>query len=347
MDKKTLRGAVIGYGFVSAKGHVPAYLERSPRDVEIVAVADISPVRRDLAQASLPQAHIYNDYRSLLEAEGARLDFIDISTPPCDHAAVAHAALDDGIHVLCEKPLTRTIEEARSLLNHAKDVQRVLFPCHNYKHAPAIKTIREIIHSGRIGNVRSVTLNTDRDTHAKGVAHWNCDWRRDSRFSGGGIAMDHGSHCFYLTFDWLGSYPTSVTAKMSNHKTEQYDTEDDFTAVLTFPTGSARVHLTWTAGARQVSYTVEGDRGAIHMTDDELHIVTVNGTRNVERMSFRCDWADASHAGWFNSLFDEFRQAIARDDFVGKEAEDALMCVRVINTAYQSAHAGSRQLPLV
>ncbi|MGH7782912.1 MAG: Gfo/Idh/MocA family oxidoreductase, partial [Candidatus Binatia bacterium] len=96
MDKKTLRGAVIGYGFVSAQGHVPAYLKRSQRDVEIVALADISPVRRDLAQAALPRANIYNDYRSLLDAEAACLDFIDISTPPCDHAAVAHAALDNG-----------------------------------------------------------------------------------------------------------------------------------------------------------------------------------------------------------------------------------------------------------
>src|SRR6185436_3538833 len=142
----------------------------------------------------------------------------------------------------------------------------------NYMHAPAIRAIGEIIHSGQIGKVHSVTLNIYRDTHAKGITGWNSDWRRESRYSGGGIAMDHGSHSFYLTFDWLGSYPTSVIAKMSNLEPGKYDTEDNFTAVLTFPNGIAHSHLTWTAGVRKVIYTVQGDRGAITVDDDDLQI---------------------------------------------------------------------------
>jgi predicted dehydrogenase len=356
MDKKKLRGALIGYGFVSAKGHIPVYSKRSQvlRDVEIVAVADISAVRRKLAQAALPEARIYDDYGALLQGEGSRVDFVDISTPPRDHAAIAHAALARGFHVLCEKPLTRTTEEARALLDHATRVERVIFPCHNYKHAPMVKAIGEIIRSGRIGNVRSVTLNIYRNTHAKGVTQWNSHWRRDSRYSGGGIAMDHGSHSFYLAFDWLGSYPTSVAATMSNLEPAKYDTEDDFTAVLTFPTGFAHVHLTWTAGARKVIYIVEGEKGAITMEDDELRIESMNGNHRgdlaaaleVEKKSIHSHWADASHASWFNALFDAFRDAIERDDFAGKEAQEALLCVQLINTAYRSARQGSRQLPL-
>jgi predicted dehydrogenase len=357
MDKKPLRGAVIGYGFIAAKGHIPGYLKRNQdlADVEIVAVADICPARRNLAQEALPQAKIYGDYRALLEAEASNLDFVDISTPPCDHAAIAQAALAGGFHVLCEKPLTRTTEEARSLLDHANHVKRVIFPCHNHKHAPIIKAIREIIQSGRIGKVCSVTLNTYRDTHAKGVTEWNSHWRRENRYSGGGIAMDHGSHSFYLTFDWLGSYPTSVTAKMANLEPGKYDTEDDFTAVLTFPTGLAHVHLTWTAGVRKVIYSVQGERGMIAMEDDDLQIETTNGSHeprsaqaatHVEKKSISWHWADASHASWFNALFDEFRDAIERRDFAGKEAQEALLCVQLINAAYQSAREKSRELPL-
>ena len=214
MKKKQLRGAIIGYGFVASKGHVPGYLERNRTqdDVEIVALADVSVSRRTSAQGVLPEAHIYCDYRDLLKSESAHLDFVDIATPPHDHAAIAHAALSRGVHVLCEKPLTCTTAEARALLNHARQVQRVIFPCHNYKHAPMIRAIGEIIQSGRIGRVRSVALNTYRNTHAKGVKEWNSHWRRESRYSGGGIAMDHGSHSLYLTFDWLASYPTSVVA---------------------------------------------------------------------------------------------------------------------------------------
>ena len=264
--QNVLQGALIGFGFIGGRGHVPAYKERS--DARIVAVADVCEARRALAKAALPEARIYEDYRALLANERS-LDFVDIATPPCDHATIAHAALDAGLHVLCEKPLTTTLEEATAILGHAQAAKRVLFPCHNYKHAPVVKAIREIIARGDIGRVRSLTLNTYRNTHAKGVTEWNTDWRRERRYSGGGIAMDHGSHTFYLTFDWLGAYPIAVTAKMSNLD-PRFDTEDNFTCVLTFPNGLAHCHLTWTAGVRKVLYTVQGERGAITVADDEL-----------------------------------------------------------------------------
>src|SRR4051812_46326445 len=98
MNKKHLRGALIGYGFVSASGHVPAYIRRSQErgDLQIVAMADISPIRRKLAEGAIANVRTYGDYGELFEAEGSTLDFVDISTPPCDHAAIAHAALDRG-----------------------------------------------------------------------------------------------------------------------------------------------------------------------------------------------------------------------------------------------------------
>ena len=354
MNKKRLRGAIIGYGFVASKGHIPGYLERNRtlNDVEIVALADVSVSRRSLAQHVLPEATIYCDYNDLLKLESAHLDFVDIATPPHDHAAIAHAALSSGLHVLCEKPLTCTTGEARALLDHARQVQRVIFPCHNYKHAPMIKAIGEIIRSGRIGRVRAVTLNTYRNTHAKGVKEWNSHWRRESRYSGGGIAMDHGSHSLYLTFDWLGSYPTSVAAKMNNVESGRYDTEDEFTAVLDFPTGVARIYLTWTAGVRRINYVIEGEDGVITMEDDALtiesnrngHIPSITG--KCEKKSIRSCWEDASHASWFNSLFDEFRNAIDHGEFAGKDAQEALLCIEAINIAYRSARERSRQLAI-
>ena len=76
---RRLRGALIGYGFIGAKGHVPAYLRRD--DVEIVAVADICEGRRALVADQLPRAAVYDSSDALLDAEGGRLDFVDIATP--------------------------------------------------------------------------------------------------------------------------------------------------------------------------------------------------------------------------------------------------------------------------
>lgn len=93
--------AVVGYGFISGKGHVPAFLKRS--DVEVVAVADICPARRELAQKDLPNARVYATYQELLEKE-KDLDVVDIATPPYVHAEIAVAAR--------EKRLPRALREA-------------------------------------------------------------------------------------------------------------------------------------------------------------------------------------------------------------------------------------------
>lgn len=354
-----LRGAVVGYGFISSKGHIPAYLKRRRElgDVEIVAVADPCEERRMAAIDSLPEARFYTDAEILIEQEAENLDFIDISAPPVYHAKIALAALKAGLHVLCEKPLTTTVEEARLLLETARETQRVLFPCHNYKHAPVVKAIRSILESGQIGRVTSITLSTYRNTHAKGVPEWHTHWRREKKYSGGGIAMDHGSHTFYLCFDWLSSYPTAVTAKMTNLEPHKYDTEDNFSAVLTFPTGLATVNLCWTAGVRKVIYTIQGEKGAITVDDDDMQIALQHKTDGpdvaqgavvwkVEKRSISSHWMDASHVEWFNSLFDQFQRAIETKDFAGKEAKEAFLCIQLIDAAYRSAAERCIELPL-
>jgi predicted dehydrogenase len=356
---KKLRGALVGYGFIMERGHAAGYRARATasndagRDVEIVAIADVSEERRELARRHFPGARLYSDHGALLAAEENNLDFVDVATPPSEHAEVAHAALARGLHVLCEKPLATSIDDARSMLRHAQEAGRVLYPCHNYKHAPVVKTVRGILESGRIGKVHLVTLQTFRNTHAKGVSEWRSDWRRERRYSGGGIAMDHGSHTFYLAFEWLRAYPTAITAHAAT--LGPFDTEDDFTCSLKFPTGVASAHLSWNAGVRKVLYTIHGDRGAVRVEDDAIEVATQvpgsGGTPETvswkfERESIPSDWMDSSHVTWFNSLFDDFKLAIARGDFAGQEARESFLCVQLIATAYESARAGSQELPL-
>jgi len=357
--KRCLRGGLVGFGFIGSRGHLAAYRERleSRGDVEIVAVADICEARRAAAAAAWPGVRVYPTWEAMLAAEGGNLDFVDICTPPSEHAAIARAAFARGLHVLCEKPMATTRADAESMLREAQRARRVLFPCHNYKHAPVVTAIREVIESGRIGAVRSATLSTFRTSHAKGVNEWNTHWRRQLRHSGGGIAMDHGSHTFYLAFEWMRSWPTAISARTFNLEPGRWDTEDNFSAVLTFPTGIVHAHLTWTAGVRKVIYTVQGERGAITIDDDELQLAVQRATGgpdvgkgavtwDVERRTIASDWMDASHTRWFNAMFDEFLAAVASGDFAGKQAQDAYRCIEIITTAYRSAGEACRELPL-
>ena len=334
-----MRGAIVGLGFIGGTGHLPAYLKM--KDVRIVAVADLAPARLELARASIPGVRTYSTWQALLEAE-KDLDFVDICTPPCDHAEIAEAAAARGLHVLCEKPLTTSTESARQLVRTAAARKVVIFPCHNYKHAPVIHAVRDILAAGTIGEVTAATLATYRPTHAKGVAEWLRDWRRMRRYSGGGIAMDHGSHSFYLMFLFMGAYPTSVAAKAFTVES-RWDTEDNVTAALSFPRGFANVFLTWTAGARKVIYTIQGTRGAITINDDDFELATAGG---VEKRVIVSAFNDASHTSWFTSMFDAFREAIASKDYVSRELEEAYMCCHLIERIYDSAADGCRELPI-
>ena len=339
-----LKGAIAGFGFISGQGHLPAYQQRG--DVEIVAIADVSPARLLAARAAAPRARLYATADEML-AQEPQLDFVDVSTPPVDHARIALAAAARGAHVLCEKPLTTSVAEALTLVEAARRHQRVIFPAHNYKHAPVVKFSREVIESGRIGQVHAVTLNTFRTTHAKGVKEWRTDWRRDRKTSGGGIAMDHGSHSFYLTFAWLNALPTRVTAKTLTLDA-QYDTEDNLNCVLTFPTGYAHAFLSWTAGVRKVVYSLQGNDGALVIADDDWELTTgkLSGKPRTEKGVIESDWMDASHTKWFNSLFDQFKAAIAAGEYVHRELREAVACVQIIETCYRSNAEGCRELAL-
>src|SRR4051812_35820443 len=174
---RPLRGALVGYGFIAEKGHTPEYLRLiEAKEIEIVAVADICPDRRQVAMRTFPGVRLYSSHQEMLDAEHD-LSFVDITAPPYVHAEIAHRALDHGLHVLCEKPLTVSGSEARSLADHAQRVSRVLFPCHNYRHAPVVKAVRQVLATGEIGAVNLVTLQTFRTTHARGVDAWRPDWR--------------------------------------------------------------------------------------------------------------------------------------------------------------------------
>jgi UDP-N-acetylglucosamine 3-dehydrogenase len=116
-----LRGALLGCGFIAENGHLPAYRAQAASELplEIVAIAEPNAARRAKAGQLVPGAVLYEDADQLLANEAHRLDYVDIATPPYDHARLTHMALDKGLHVLCEKPMATNPADARAMLEHA------------------------------------------------------------------------------------------------------------------------------------------------------------------------------------------------------------------------------------
>ena len=110
-------------------------------------------------------------------------------------------------------------------------------------------------------------------------------------------------------------------------------------------------------GIRKVVYIIQGERGAIMVDDDDLQLVVrdagfapapseTSASWSVERRSISSHWIDANDTQWFNSLFGDFRGAIESGEFAGRDAQDALKCVQVIEAAYRSARAHCLEVDL-
>jgi predicted dehydrogenase len=329
-----LRGALVGFGFIAERGHVPAYASREA-GLQIVAVAEPCTARHPSVGRVLPGARIYTSHEELLRRE--RLDFVDICTPPSVHASIAVDALRHGLHVLCEKPLATSRAEVAAMCEHAQRAQRVLFPTHAYLHAPVVNRVRGLLQSGRIGSVHLATIDTYRTGHARGVVEWNADWRRDRRFSGGGILMDHGPHTAYLAFEWMGGHPTSVRAWTASPAPDAV--EDDAVCTMTFPSGIVRAHLTWNAGLRRVIYTLHGSHGAIRVEDDEVELIVAgaDGRRSAEKSTQPSSWHDAGHGPWFVGVLRSFERAVQQREWLSSETRDAVAAIHVVTAAVASA----------
>jgi len=281
----------------------------------------------------IPGVKTYASHRELLDA-GLALDFVDIATPPCDHLEIALDAARRGLHVLCEKPITTSIAQARAMLLAAQEHEVTIFPCHNYKHAPVVKEMKRVIEDGSIGRVRSAVLSTFRTTNAKGTADWMVDWRRYKKYSGGGIVMDHGSHTCYLTFMFFGGAPPRAVTARTFQLDPGYDTEDNLCGVLCFDEGFAQMHLSWTAGVRKVIYALQGARGAVVVDEDEAQMV-IDG--KMERKNIVSKFDDASHTEWFTSMFEQFTGDIAQQHHVTAELKESYWCIATIEAIYRSA----------
>ena len=120
-----LKGAFIGFGNVAANGHLPGW--RTRNDVRIVAATDAAASRREAFLAACPDGRWYDTVDDLLAGE--ELDFVDICAPPGSHAALIERALDEGLHVLSEKPLVTRIEDAKRMAGAAARVDASCTRC--------------------------------------------------------------------------------------------------------------------------------------------------------------------------------------------------------------------------
>ena len=321
------RGAIIGFGAVAANGHWPAYSKSS--DAKIVAVVDRTEQRRQAARELIPGVETFAKMDEL--RDGIGIDFVDICTPPALHGDPMRNALSRGLDVLCEKPLLLDpleLEQARSL---ARQANRVVIPVHNWKYAPIIRRATEALRSGAIGEMRELEIETLRIEDCAAVDPQHPNWRRDLSIAGGGILMDHGWHAIYLARHWFGENPAGSNAEL--HRAE-IGIEDEATLTLHFPSGRARIFLTWRADQRRNTMRLIGERGEIAIDDDTLRIAD-------EEIRFESALSAGSHhADWFAAMLPDVMASFRSPEKARASFDEAALCLSVIRRAYEVAGIG-------
>lgn len=208
--KRKLRMGMVGGGegaFIGAVHRIVATLDQQ---VELVAGCfsrDPENTRRTGASLYLDPARCYASYEAMADREKAlppeqRIDFVSIVTPNHMHFPIAKKFLETGFHVVCDKPMTYSAEEAVELVRLVERSGRVFALTHNYTGHPLVRHARELFRSGTLGSVRKVIVEYLQDflmvPHEK-LGQKQAAWRTDPAQSGaGGTLGDVGSHCLNL-----------------------------------------------------------------------------------------------------------------------------------------------------
>lgn len=195
---------LVGYRFMG-QAHSNAYrqasrffkLDPTPR-MRAICGRDKAAVQA--AASNLGWEGYETDYRRLVERED--IDLVDVSTPGNSHHDVALAALEAGKHVLCEKPLANTLDEAREMLEAARQAGTVNMVNFNYRRVPAVALAKRLIEGGRIGEVRHFRVVYSQDMAVD--PEFPMMWRFRKEEAGSGALGDLGAHIVDLSHYLVG-----------------------------------------------------------------------------------------------------------------------------------------------
>ena len=221
-ETSRIRLGMVGGGIGAFIGYVHRIASRIDDDYELVAGALSSdPI---LAQESgrrigLAEDRIYASFAEMAAKEAARKDGIQavsIVTPNHLHFAPAKAFLEAGIHVICDKPLTSTLDEARALAKIKPKNGAKFLLTHNYTGYPLVRQARAMVANDDLGKIRVVQVEYPQDWLTRALSSKQADWRTDPARSGlGGAIGDIGTHAYNLVRFVTGLKTAAVSADLS------------------------------------------------------------------------------------------------------------------------------------
>ena len=248
-------------------------------------------INPEIAMASgealfLPKDRTYTTFEEMIKAEAAlpadkRMDFVTIVTPNFAHFAPAKMALEHGFHVVIEKPITFSLEEAKELKQILDKTGLTLCLTHTYSGYPLVKQIKAMIKDGQLGKIRKVWVEypqgwlsklSEREGNAQAA------WRTDPKKSGKSSVMgDIGTHAAHLAEYVTGSKITDICAEL-NTMVEGRVLDDDGAVMLKFDNGAKGVLMASQVAAGEengIRIRVYGEHGGVEWYQHEPNTLLV------------------------------------------------------------------------
>jgi len=288
MNRK-LRMGMVGGGkdaFIGAVHRIAANMDGL---IELACGAlSISPeiAKQSGKELFLPEDRTYLTYDEMISKEkllpaDKRMDFVTIVTPNFAHFAPAMMALENGFHVVIEKPITLTIEEAKELKKKVDETGLTLCLTHTYSGYPMVKQARAMVKDGVLGKIRKVWVEypqgwlsklSEREGNAQAA------WRTDPKKSGKSGAMgDIGTHSWHLAEYITGLKITQLCADL-NIMVDGRALDDDGNVLLKFENGAAGVLMASQVAAGEenaLKIRVYGEKGGIEWAQHEPNTLIV------------------------------------------------------------------------
>ena len=291
MAKKTLdrklKWGMIGGGPGAFIGDVHRKAARMDGGIELVAGAfDIDPKKsRQMGREQcIDKKRAYDDYKQMIEGElalpeGERVDFVSITVPNFVHFPIARDFLKAGFHVLCEKPMTFDVKEARELVKIVKKTGKIFALQHNYTGYPMVKLARDMVNQGDLGKIRKIIVQYPQEWLATDVHNMQADWRTDPKRSGAAGCMgDIGTHAEnlaeYITGLRIVEMCADLTAFVPGRKLD-----DDGNVLLRFEKGvKGLLHASQISIGEEngLAIWVYGEKGALEWHQEHPNYLYFN-----------------------------------------------------------------------
>jgi predicted dehydrogenase len=376
-----IRLGMVGGGegaFIGAVHRIAARLDDRYELLAGALAATPEKAQRSGAALGLDPTRIYDDYTAMARRE-VRLrngiEAVAIVTPNHLHAAVAEAFLKAGIHVICDKPLTTTLKDARRLERLARDSGLIFAVTHNYTGYPMVRHARAMVGAGELGQIRVVQVEYAQDwltSRLEETGQKQAGWRTDpARAGAGGCIGDIGTHAYNLADYITGLTATELCAELTSFVPGRA-LDDNVQIMLRYGNG-ARGQL-WASqvapgNENALRIRVYGEKGGLDWRQEQpnqLHWspfgeatrVISRGTGAANAAAARVTRIPAGHPeGYlegFATLYSEIAEAIraarsgtkppAECDF--PTVADGVKGVAFIEAAVKSSKAGGRWTPL-